>query len=264
MVPRAISVGVSGRALHTTVHQLGENILTLMSEIPRALEETQPAISSHSFLMNWWGTTNTSRSAPAAASQSSGTATWWETYRQVQHLGGVMWTESLKSSNWLSPVNKAFSYHRNWTLINASCHYLTLNKQFKHIYIWLFCYYRRQKIKIHTKIFILYLFSSSYSLATLQQAGVNPASRPESAGIGSTPPVTPKGIKWWIDRWMDSYHNDACAPQFPDSWFGWAWFLTSAHTPFYSTNIMLMTFLNSSTCPMLLVATVAEDSNKMF
>lgn len=50
--------------------------LTLMSVIPRALVETQPTISSHSFLMNWCGTTNTSRSAPSAASRSWGTATW--------------------------------------------------------------------------------------------------------------------------------------------------------------------------------------------
>lgn len=50
--------------------------VTFMSDIPRALAETQPTISSHRLRMNWCGTTNTSRSAPFAASRSSGTATW--------------------------------------------------------------------------------------------------------------------------------------------------------------------------------------------
>lgn len=63
------------RGLHTAVQWLGESIITLISVIPRALAETQPTISSQSFLMNWWGTTKTSRSAPSAASRTFGTAT---------------------------------------------------------------------------------------------------------------------------------------------------------------------------------------------
>lgn len=52
-----------------------ERTVTLMRVMPRAFLGTLPVISSQILWMNWWGMTNTSRSASCTASLRFGTAT---------------------------------------------------------------------------------------------------------------------------------------------------------------------------------------------